>query len=45
MTSQNILLKTVLDQNPVEKRLLGRFIFRWEDTVKKVVDTLMNRDG
>lgn len=37
---QNSLLRMVLEQNPVEKRPLGRPKLRWEDIVKKDVEDL-----
>jgi len=37
MRSQNSLLRAVLEQNPVEKRPLGRPKLMWEDTAKRDV--------
>jgi len=38
--SQNDLIKAVMEQNPRGKRLLGRHKTRWEDLVKKDVQSL-----
>lgn len=48
MWSQNCLLRTTLEQNPVGKRPLGRPKLRWENIVKRNVNwkkLAMNRDG
>lgn len=41
--SQNSLLRMVLKQNPVRKRLLRRPKLRWEDIVEKDVEELGDR--
>lgn len=50
MKNQNSLLRTVLEENPVRKKPLGRPKLKWEDRVKKDVEQLgggsnWNRDG
>lgn len=44
MEQQNPLLRTMIEQNPVWKRQLGRPSKRWEDAIKQDVEE-MGRDS
>ena len=40
MRNQNNIIMMIMDENPVDKRPLGRPRLRWEDMIKRDVETL-----